>query len=87
MSEFFSSGRVVDLILAVLLLEVVALTAWRRHGSIRTSLAKLVVAALPGVFLLLALRAALNGAGWMWMALWLFASFPAHIADIWRRRP
>lgn len=40
---------------------------------------------LPGALMLLALRAALTGAGWPWIALALAASFPAHLADIARR--
>ena len=45
-----------------------------------------VLAFAPGVFLLLALRMALTGAGWAWIAVFLAASFPFHIADIVRRR-
>ncbi|WP_232089654.1 hypothetical protein [Sphingomonas sp. HMP6] len=40
---------------------------------------------LPGALMLLALRAALTGGGWPWIALALAASFPAHLADIARR--
>jgi hypothetical protein len=36
---------------------------------------------------LLALRAALTGANWMMIALWLALSLPAHLADLWRRPP
>jgi hypothetical protein len=41
---------------------------------------------LPGALLLLALRAALTGQAWPWIALALAASFPAHLADLARRR-
>lgn len=37
---------------------------------------------LAGAFLLLALRCALTGAGWLWIALWLLAALLAHVADI-----
>ena len=40
---------------------------------------------LPGALMMLALRAALTGMGWPWIALALAASFPAHLADISRR--
>ena len=40
---------------------------------------------LPGALMLLALRAALTGAGWPWIALALAASFPVHLADLARR--
>jgi hypothetical protein len=37
------------------------------------------------MFLLFALRAALTGAGWIWVCLWITLSLPAHLADLWRR--
>jgi DNA-binding transcriptional LysR family regulator len=86
MSDFILSGHVVDLVLAVLAAEVLLLAAWRRHGAPRGRIVTLIAAALPGAFLMLALRAALAGAGWVWIALWLAASFPAHLVDL-RRRP
>lgn len=41
---------------------------------------------LPGALMLLALRAALTGAGWPWVAAALALSFPAHLADLARQR-
>lgn len=40
---------------------------------------------LPGALMMLALRAALTGLGWPWIAAWLALSFPAHLADLRRR--
>ncbi len=37
---------------------------------------------LPGVLMILALRGALTGAEWHWIALPLLLSFPAHLADL-----
>lgn len=37
---------------------------------------------LPGAMMMLALRAALIGAGWRWIALSLALAFPAHLADL-----
>ncbi len=82
MSGWFASGHPVDLILAVLALEILVFAICRRR-----SLVNAIVAALPGICLLLALRAALTGAGWMVIALWLALSLPAHLADLWRRPP
>ncbi|WP_439814962.1 hypothetical protein [Zavarzinia sp. CC-PAN008] len=81
LGDLVDSGHVVDLILAVLVLEVLALGLWRRR------LMAMLVAALPGACLLLALRCALTDAGWPWVALWLALSFPAHLLDLWRRPP
>jgi hypothetical protein len=84
MSAFFGSPHMVDLVLVVLLVETLALVFLR---SAVTSWINIAAAALPGLFLLLALRAALAGGGWVWVALWLAASFPAHLFDLWRRPP
>jgi len=37
---------------------------------------------LPGALILVALRAALTGADWRWIAAALALSFPAHVADL-----
>ena len=37
---------------------------------------------LPGALMILALRGALTGAEWHWIALPLLLSFPAHLADL-----
>ncbi|QZH76761.1 MAG: hypothetical protein JY451_15675 [Erythrobacter sp.] len=77
--EFFASGRAVDVVLAVILIETVYLL-WR--GWRVSDLALLL---LPAVLMLLALRAALVGADWIWIALPLALSFPVHLADLSRR--
>lgn len=88
MSALFDSGRIVDLILALVVLEALLLlgTRFRRGGGIapRALLANL----LAGVCLLLALRGALTGADWIWPALFLLLALPAHLIDLhgrWRR--
>lgn len=85
MTNVFSSGRIVDAVVAVLVAEVLAVAVLRGRGMRAPTLLSAVTAALPGIFLLLALRAALTGADWMWVALWLATSFPAHLADMWLR--
>lgn len=40
---------------------------------------------LPGALMILALRAALTGAAWPWVAAPLALSFPVHLADLRRR--
>ncbi|WP_188446278.1 hypothetical protein [Sphingomonas psychrolutea] len=76
----FGQGHAVDLILGVMLLEWLLLTrgrGWRKGDA--------ALRLLPGALMVLALRAALTGAGWWWIALALAASFPVHLADIARR--
>lgn len=80
MTEFFASGLAVDIVLAILLLEYAWLTLGRRMTALDAALAL-----LPGALMMLALRAALTGAPWMWIALPLAASFPVHLADLARR--
>ena len=84
MEEFILSGQAIDLVLLVIALEFVGLLmlrrkSWRRAGP------DLFLALMPGVLLLVALRLALTGAGWEWIALAVASSFPFHIADLVRR--
>jgi hypothetical protein len=82
----FAQGHAVDLVLLVIVAEFVFLTTRRRRFGHQASPTDRVLAFAPGVCLLLALRAALTGAGWVWVAFALAASFPFHIADLIRRR-
>jgi len=86
LNSFFTNGHAVDLILIVIVAEFVFLTVRARSTGPGRSTVDRVLALAPGVCLLLALRAALTGAGWPWIALALAASFPVHIADLIRRR-
>jgi hypothetical protein len=86
LKAFFASGHAVDLVLLIIAAEFVFLSRRRRRFGHHPALIDRVFAFAPGVFLLLALRAALTGAGWIWIALALAASFPFHIADLIRRR-
>jgi hypothetical protein len=81
LSQFFSSGRAIDLVLAFMVVELVVLL-WRR----RRARIDVFLALAPGACLLIALRAALTGAGWMWIAAFVALSLPAHLADLARRR-
>lgn len=78
-AALFASGHAADLVLAVLALEALLLL---RAGR---ALADVLLLLLPGALMMLALRAALVGAPWPWIALPLAASFPVHLADLVRR--
>jgi hypothetical protein len=85
MADLFASGRLVDLILVVVVLEASALLlywAWARRGIAPLDLLPNLFA---GAFLLLALRATLVGSGWMIASLWLSAAGLAHLTDVKRR--
>lgn len=82
MSAFVASGRIADLVIAVTLLEWLALAWLRRRTGRGIAPAALARALLPGLCLMLALRCALTGALWHWIAVWLLAAGLAHLADI-----
>jgi hypothetical protein len=84
-SEYFSSGRAVDVILALVLLEAVALALGHRLRGRGVALLDLLGQTLAGVMLLLALRCALTGADYRWTGVFLTASLPAHLFDLARR--
>jgi hypothetical protein len=85
MGDLFMSGRIVDLILVLTLLERVFFLAYRRLTGHGVAPFELVLNLLSGVFLLLALRCALSGLWWGWIGLCLFGSLMAHSSDLWRR--
>jgi len=80
LSDWFTSGRAVDLVIAVMLVEAMLLIAHRRRPM------TIMLTILPGAAILLALRAALTGGSWEWVALWLTVSLPLHLADLRHRR-
>lgn len=86
MADFILSGRVADLILLLVIAEAGGLFLWNRLTGRGPYLRDMAATMLAGAFLVLALRAALMGAGWMWIAAPLAASFLAHGADLLRRR-
>lgn len=85
MNELFSSGRIVDIIIALMIVEWVALVAYRAQTGKGIPPLALSINLLAGVLLMLALRGALVGADWKWIALCLAAALPAHITDLARR--
>jgi hypothetical protein len=78
LADLFATGRIVDGILALTVLEGCFLVLWRRRTD-------LLITLLAGLGLLAALRLALAGAAWPWLALALLAALAAHVADLARR--
>lgn len=85
LAHWLASGRLVDLILVFMMLEVIALLIYRARSNRGMDLLDIVLSLIPGAFLLLALRAALTGLPWFWIALALTAALPSHLLDIARR--
>jgi hypothetical protein len=75
--SLIESGRAIDIVLAVIVIEAIVLIGAMRRPWLAT-----LLALLPGACLLLALRAAVTGASWQWIALWVTLSLPVHLADL-----
>ena len=84
MAAFVSSGLIADVALALILLEALALYLLGRKGR-GPGLAAVAPFLAAGVFLMLALRAALVGAPWYCIAAALALSGVAHAIDVARR--
>ena len=85
MAELFSSGRIIDVILVLMLIQGLALVwLYRRRGGSLTP-TDYLFNVLPGAFLMLALRAALVDASWTWVAICLTGSLVTHWLELWRR--
>ena len=88
MAELFASGRLVDLILVIVAIEMaVLLIFWRSTGR-GVSPGDLLPNLFAGAFLLLTLRLSLGGAGWQLCCGSLAAAGVAHLVDLnrrWRR--
>ena len=80
-AAFFTSGHAVDLVLAFMAVEAVVLIVTKRRAALTVALT-----ILPGAIMMLALRAAMTGAGWQWVAIWLTVSLPLHLADLRHRK-
>jgi len=85
MQSLVASGRIVDLILLFMLLELAVLLVYRRLTGRGLKPLDLGLLLLPGLCLLLALRAGLTGGAWTAVLAWLGAALLAHLADLSRR--
>ena len=65
MADLFASGRLVDFILVVVVLEAAALLLYWRYARRGIAPLDLLPNLCAGAFLLLALRITLGGGGWM----------------------
>jgi hypothetical protein len=84
-SELLASGRLVDLILGLLVVEAALLWGWRRRSASAVPARGLPATLLSGACLLLALRVALTGGDTRWLLLSLSAALLAHLSDLYLR--
>ncbi len=85
LDDLITSGRLVDLILLLLVVELIALIVLRRVRRTGPRLGDVLPTLVSGAFLLLALRLALTGAQPTWIAASLAGAGLAHVADLVRR--
>jgi hypothetical protein len=85
MADLFTSGRLVDFILIVVVLEAAVLLVYWRSRRQGVAPFNLLPNLCAGAFLLLALRATLANAGWMVVCGCLAAAGLAHLTDVYRR--
>ncbi len=85
MTEFLAGPALFDLVIAVLVLEVVLLLAWRRLSGRGVPAADLLPPVLSGLLLLLAFRIWVGDGAWHWVAACLLAALAAHLFDLRRR--
>ena len=85
MADLFASGRLVDLILVVVVLEAAVLLLYWQCGRRGIAPLDLLPNLCAGALLLLALRVTLAGGGWLMVSLCLSAAGLAHLIDVYRR--
>ena len=79
---WFVSPRLIDLILLLTLAEAFALMVWPRTESSASGRRAIGWMLLPGIFLMLALRAALAGEPWPWVPAALTGALISHLFDL-----
>ena len=85
MDELLLSRRLIEFVIAVTLLEGVALTLYHRISGKGVAPREFAANLVSGLCLMLALRGALAGSGWGWIALLLLGSGLVHASDLWQR--
>ena len=82
---YFSAARMVALALGVLIVELIAVSVLHQRTGRGISFADMVGSVFAGIFLLLALLAALTSGNWYLIVAALSAAFLSHVVDLKRR--
>lgn len=85
MREIFSGTLLIDIVIAVTVIEWVLLSWWHRRTGRGIPMSELRATLLAGLYLMMALRASMVSAPWYVVALLLLAAGLSHAADLWRR--
>ena len=81
LESLIASGRIADIMLGVMVLEVIAIVLYRRARGGGIALRPLILNIGAGGSLILALRASLTESGWSAIAGFLVLSLVFHVAD------
>ena len=87
MQALIESGALIDAILALVAIQFLGLAWLHRARGIGPAPRDLWPNLAAGAALLLALRAALTDAAWIFVALWLAVALAAHLIDLRNRWP
>lgn len=87
MNEVAFDVRWIDMVIAITLLEVVAVFTYRLRTGRGMTMRAFALSLTPGLFLMAALRCSITAAGWGWIMLFLAAAGVGHAADLWQRWP
>lgn len=82
LQDLFATGRIADIILALVVAESVLLLMVRAKLGRGPSPAAIIANLAAGAMLILALRSVLVAAHWNETALWLLAALVAHFMDL-----
>jgi hypothetical protein len=83
--EIFSGTLLIDIVIAVTVIEWVLLSWWHRRTGRGIPMSELQGTLMAGFYLMLALRASMVAAPWYVVALLLLGAGLTHAADMWRR--
>ncbi len=85
MSQALADGSLVDVVIAITLLEALALLAYRQLTGKGVAASQFLLNMLSGLSLMVALRLVLAGAWWGAVAGCLLLAGVLHVSDLWRR--
>jgi hypothetical protein len=83
--EIFSGTLLIDIVIAVTVIEWLLLSWWHRRTGRGIPMSELRATLLAGLYLMMALRASMVSAPWYVVAMLLLAAGLSHAADLWRR--
>ena len=82
MADLFASGRIADIVIGFMLVEMAVLLGLRGRMRRRLPVGEFAASIAAGLALVLALRSALAGSSWHLIALWLAAALAAHLGHL-----